>query len=108
MDNIAMVLAELDAAKRKHRRFVHVLFGARSRATEEYELTWKRDLLRRRFNAQKSGLEDVLLCEVQEARLAYSEGDLPHARQELAQCAAVCIRAMEMIEEQIEAREKKE
>lgn len=36
-----------------------------------------------------------------EAYQAYAHGDLAHARQELAQCAAVCIRGMEYIEAEI-------
>jgi hypothetical protein len=44
---------------------------------------------------------DVLQCELDEAFQAYAHGDLAHARQELAQCAAVCIRGMEYIEHEI-------
>ena len=39
---------------------------------------------------------------------AYAHGELAHARQELAQCAAVCIRGMEYIEAEIEKGGKHE
>ena len=45
---------------------------------------------------------EILRCELAEAQAAYSDGDLDHALVELAQCAAVIIRMMEMVEKESE------
>jgi hypothetical protein len=51
-----------------------------------------------RTKTESIAFTNVLNCEVAEAIQAFAQGDLAHARQELAQCAAVCIRGMEWLE----------
>ena len=47
----------------------------------------------------------ILSEEVFEAIEAYQKEDLVHAQQELAQCGAVILRTMEMLESEIEEKE---
>lgn len=108
MTNLELVAAELDAAKVKHPHFVDALLPP----LEMYGPEWyDRHLGSYRANLAdaiangKCYLHHVLGCEGQEAFHAYAHGDLAHAVQELAQCAAVCIRAMEHIEKEMEEKE---
>ena len=101
MTNLELVAAELEAAKKKHPKFVDKF--------SVFEPKWYDINLeeRRRKNAmyEPTGqleMPDILQEEMWEAMSAYAHGDLAHARQELAQCAAVCIRAMEHIEKEME------
>lgn len=101
MTNLEMVAAELEAAKKKHPKFVDRFsvfipkfyddnLSERRRKNALYEPTGQLEM------------PDILQEEMWEAMSAYSHGDLAHARQELAQCAAVCVRAMEYIEKEME------
>lgn len=101
MTNLEMVVAELKAAKKKHPKFVDKF--------SVFEQKWYAINLeeRRRKNAmyEPTGqleMTDILQEEMLEAMSAYAHGDLAHAKQELAQCAAVCIRGMEYIEKEME------
>lgn len=103
--NWSLVLDELDNAKRKHPKFVDHFF----RKCEQFDivafkLNESRRILRQRTERGCVNFEAVLECEMWEAIEAYEKGDLAHARQELAQCAAVCIRAMEHIEKEMEEK----
>lgn len=103
--NRSLVLDELDNAKRKHPKFVDHF----SRKCDLFDFTAfklddSRRILRQRTEHGCVNFEAVLECEMWEAIEAYEKGDLAHARQELAQCAAVCIRAMEQIEGEMNAR----
>lgn len=105
--NWSLVLDELDNAKRKHPKFVDSLLPpARLWPARWYDENL--EILRRRLSGATDGhrceLHHVLECEVYEAFAAYAHGELVHARQELAQCAAVCIRAMEYVEKEMEEK----
>lgn len=97
MSNIELVEAELAAAKRKHPHFIDY-FTFTNCATFEPELHSRRARLNVAEKQANMMFFDVLECEVYEALDAYAHGELGHAKQELAQCAAVCIRGMEFIE----------
>lgn len=100
-DNISLVLDELENARQKHPLFVHQFQRTDSFADMDQQLRRMRELLAIAVLKEVSDFEDVLICELYEAKSAYAHGDLAHARQELAQCAAVCIRGMEYIEAEI-------
>ena len=107
MTNLELVAAELEAAKKKHPKLVdefiprHRIYPAKFYDDELDAARWRLD---RAKNAGSANFRNVLQCEVCEAISAYAHGDLAHAKQELAQCAAVCIRAMEYIEREMEAK----
>lgn len=102
--NLSLVLDELEKAKEKHPHFVdHFFLNEPQFDVVGFALDDARRLLNARTNAGIVNFEAVLRCEVWEAIEAYEKGDLAHARQELAQCAAVCIRGMEYIEKEMEA-----
>ncbi len=105
MTNLELVAAELEAAKKKHPKFVD-RFAV-------FKPKWYDTNLEvcRRKNAmyEPTGqieVTDVLKEEMWEAMSAYVHGDLAHAKQELAQCAAVCIRAMEEVQKEMEKTNK--
>ena len=105
MTNLEMVAAELEAAKKKHPKFVDRFTGYRGYALSvesiEEDLESERERLAIAVNKNRTTFRRVLACEVAEAIAAYAHGDLAHAKQELAQCAAVCIRAMECVDDEI-------
>lgn len=100
MTNLELVAAELAAAKRKHPHFVDRI-TCLSDVGADTHLDINRHSLDIERKAGDVELRSVLACEFYEALQAYTHGDLARARQELAQCAAVCIRAMERIEMEI-------
>ena len=110
MTNLEMVSAELEAAKKKHPKFVDRFTGYRGYALSvesiEEDLESERERLAIAVNKNRTTFRRVLACEVAEAIAAYAHGDLAHARQELAQCAAVCIRAMEEVQKEMEKTNK--
>lgn len=97
MTNLEMVAAELEAAKKKHPFFASALIDPYA------PIAWSADEEKiKRHNSHGPWYADnIILEEVAEAFAAVERGDLPHAKQELAQCAAVCIRAMEYIDDEI-------
>lgn len=97
MTNIDMVAAELDAAKKKHPFFATALIDPYA------PIAWSADeeKIKQRNSHGPWYADNIILEEVAEAFAAVERGDLAHARQELAQCAAVCIRAMEYIDDEI-------
>lgn len=103
MTNLEMVAAELEAAKKKHPKFVD-RFTRKTPLRADCDLDHARATLRYEDGWGTVSFAEVLGCEVAEAVSAYANGDLAHARQELAQCAAVCIRAMEHIEKEMEEK----
>ena len=103
MTNMELVAAELEAAKKKHPKFVDC-FTRKTPLRADCDLDNKRATLRYEDGWGTVSFSEVLGCEVAEAVSAYAHGDLAHARHELAQCAAVCIRAMEHIEQEMEAK----
>lgn len=94
---LLMVKLELDQAKRKHPHFVDEVTSSRLDDMKKDLSVW-RDLLAMTKARKKVCVFVVLRCELAEALEAYLKGDYEHARQEFAQCAAVCVRAMEECE----------
>lgn len=95
--HLDMVRTELSNAKKKHPHFVDAInFLCPSLVITGLEL--KRNALVAEEKRKHVDVLCVLLCEFYEALEAVVNGDYEHARQELAQCAAVCIRAMEECE----------
>ena len=103
--NISLVLDELENAKRKHPHFIDRM-TCLSDVGADTHLTFMRNFLNTSIDSNDCDMYAVLLCELYEAIQAYAHGDLEHARQELAQCAAVCIRGMEYIEAEIDNRKQ--
>lgn len=98
MTNLEMVAAELDAAKKKHPKFCDSILDELRRCTWEVS-----ELAIKNRNTQSPyAADNIIMEELAEAFAAYEAGDLSAAVQELAQCAAVCIRAMEYIEKEME------
>lgn len=106
MTNIELVEAEYASAIRKHPHFID-FFTFTTCATFAPELNIRRARLNVAEKQKNVMFFDVLECEVFEALEAYKKGEMDHARQELAQCAAVCIRGMEYIEAEAKAKEAK-
>lgn len=96
--NWSLVLEELAAAKAKHKKFCDKLTDTRNVKWSDSEKAIK---IRNNTRAY-SAADDIIMEELAEAFSAVEAGDLAHARQELAQCAAVCVRAMEYIEKEME------
>lgn len=103
MTNLEMVAAELDAAKKKHPKFVDC-FTRKTPLRADCDLDNARATLRYENGWGTVSFHEVLGCEIEEAVSAYAHGDLAHARQELAQCAAVCVRAMEEVQKEMEKK----
>lgn len=103
MTNLELVAAELAAAKKKHTKFVDAITFYLPEVTSK-RLAMIRRNLKETIEENFCDVSDVLRCEIYEAIDAYAHGDLANARQELAQCAAVCIRAMEHIEKEMEEK----
>lgn len=100
MTNLEMVAAELEAAKKKHPFFASALIDPTQRiAWAESERQIKQRNSHGPFTA-----DNIILEELAEAFAAVERGDLAHAVQELAQCAAVCIRAMEEVQKEMEEK----
>lgn len=94
---LLMVKLELDQAKRKHPHFVDAVTYFNHYSTH-FLLKAMRDTLKEITRRGKTDVESVLDCELYEALDAYAKGDYQHAMQEFAQCAVVCVRAMEECE----------
>ena len=100
MPNLDLVVAELAYAKRKHRKFVDAFF-IRDPAycdSPKVELERARKRLRLLGRRHEMDFRAVFEEEFWEAVVAYHDGEIEHAVQELAQCAAVVLRAMEHIQ----------
>lgn len=104
MTDLELVAAELAVAKEKHPHFVDQ-FTSHPEGVANFFLRLSRRRLSSDIAAERCEFESVLECELREAIAAYADGDLEHARQELAQCAAVCIRGMELMSDKIAKRQ---
>ena len=102
MTNLELIAAELAAAKQKHPKFCDQLIDTRA-------VTWaySEAAIKRRNDHGPQSADNIIMEELAEAFAAAEAGDLAHAKQELAQCAAVCIRAMEFIDGEMEKGESK-
>lgn len=97
-----MIRNEHRLAVEKHPFFAHEIIDDSDRTNAEYNLSNFRNCLRRDTENGKISSMAVLVCEVFEFVQAYSDGDLDHALVELAQCGAVIMRMMEMVEKESE------
>lgn len=105
MTNLEMVAAELEAAKKKHPKFVDRFTHWNKTETRD-TLQRCREVLRGHKGEKSVEPIHVLQCELAEAYDAYARGKFAHASQELAQCAAVCLRAMEYVQNEMEKTNK--
>ena len=97
---IAQMKIELADAEAKHPHFADGL-SERYAGNVKFNLKEMRDI-----NAKPPYMADrIILEEVFEAIAAYQKGDLVPALLELAQCGAVILRTMEMLENEIEEKE---
>jgi hypothetical protein len=105
--NLALVSDALVEAKTQHPFFADRFCGEWMHSDAEANLMHYRLMRAEQDKAQKTSATTVILCEIAEAVEAYSRGDLPHAKAELAECAAVILRMMEMVDKQIKKQESK-
>lgn len=97
---IAQMKIELAEAESKHPHFADGL-SERSAGNVKFNIKEMRDI-----NAKPPCMADrIILEEVFEAIEAYQKEEIVHAQQELAQCGAVILRTMEMLENEIENAE---
>lgn len=90
---LAMITEEYDKACEKHHKFCDAMTPPGFDFDEE-EKRWKK------WNdeSEKHYACDLLREEIAEAMNAYSQGDKAHCLQELAQCGAVILRMMDLVE----------
>jgi phage repressor protein C with HTH and peptisase S24 domain len=105
--HLEMVKHELANAKKKHPHFVNKVTVLRREKVSSW-LEQLRTLLECMTQLKQRDVESILECELYEALDAYTEGDYEHAMQEFAQCAAVCIRAMEECKKAMERKDPDE
>ena len=99
---IAQMKIELAEAESKHPHFADGL-SKRSAQNVRFNLYLTR---KEKEKGKPPYMADRILSEeVFEAIEAYQKEDLVHAQQELAQCGAVILRTMEMLENEIEEKE---
>ena len=99
MTNLEMVAAELDAAKKKHAKFCDKLVDTRAVKWAESEAA-----IKRRNEHGPYSADDIIMEELAEAFAAIERGELAQAKHELAQCASVCVRAMEEVQKEMEGK----
>ena len=97
---IAQMKIELAEAEAKHPHFADGL-SERSAGNVRFNL----DFMRKNNGKHPYMADRIILEEVFEAIAAYQEKDLIPALLELAQCGAVILRTMEMLENEIENAE---
>ena len=97
---IAQMKIELAEAESKHPHFADGVSG-RSRMNVSVNL----EFLREKNGKPPYMADSILSEEFFEAIEAYQKEELVHAQQELAQCGAVILRTMEMLENEIEEKE---
>ena len=97
---IAQMKIELAEAEAKHPHFADGL-SERSAGNVRFNL----DFMRKNNGKHPYMADRIILEEVFEAIAAYQEKDLVPAMLELAQCGAVILRTMEMLENEIENAE---
>lgn len=97
---IAQMKIELAEAESKHPHFADGL-SDRSAGNVKFNL----DFIREKNGHPPYMADSILSEEVFEAIEAYQKEDLVHAMLELAQCGAVILRTMEMLENEIENAE---
>jgi len=106
-EHLQDVWKELGNAIEKHPRFIDAFHRTTVIEARVRLATAREALAFVRAESLPLHFEDVLDCEIAEAVEAYVSGDLANARQELAQCAAVYIRGMEYIDNELKQKGKK-
>jgi hypothetical protein len=93
------IIDEHKAACRKHPDFASSIIDPSSR------VSWAESEARIKLRNSRGPqcADNILMEEVAEAFAAYQQGDKEHALQELAQCGAVILRIMEMIDKNAKA-----
>lgn len=110
--HLAMVADELKKAKQKHPFFAH-------RFISDEEMPVLQNSIATQLSAARAAVRitleygdlwarDVLECEFLEAQEAYARGNYKECLQELAQCAAVVFRIMDMVAEKRKEKEIKD
>lgn len=89
VENVSLVLDEYSLACRKHPKFC-------DKITASSPLYWRRveKEMKLRNSHPPFCADNILMEEIGEALNAFLSGDKQHAKQELAQCAAVILRMM--------------
>ena len=93
VENVSLVLDEYFLACRKHPKFC-------DRMTDAPPLYWRKVEKEMKLRNSHSPFcaDNILMKEIGEALNAFLIGDKQHAKQELAQCAAVILRMMAEID----------
>ena len=101
-ETLKLIQDEYNAAIKKHPFFANNVFPARDTYSWSASkvLEHRREALRLEKQTKNLSATSVLECEFLEAVEAYEVGNKDHAIQELAQCAAVIMRMIDMIKEE--------
>lgn len=97
--NLGLVRDEYYSAIAKHPHFVDVV-SVWTAERISMRLKGMRMHLSLPYTTAIKDFEDILTCEMLEALEAFTQGDYQHAKQEFAQCAAVCMRAMDICDKE--------
>ncbi len=89
-----LIVKELEHARKKYPHFCDALLDAATAAAARALLDGLRRVRREEAARGCHTAGNILLCEVYEALEALALGDYAHAKTELAQVAAVCLRVM--------------
>ena len=96
-----MIQDELDKAEAKHPKFSDFMTGRSYKAIKDALLFWRRHNEKAPYHA-----DSILFEEIYEAVEAYKKDEKVHCIQELAQCAAVILRMMGFVEDEIKVQAK--
>ena len=98
MTLVEMIVQEYRAAVAKHSFFADAAFDDTELELAEQKLKTSRSkIFEEKWNGKIVG-RTILGCELDEAAVDYARGDYAECLVELAQCAVVIIRMMEMVE----------
>ncbi len=101
MNHIERIEEALKHAKEKHPFFAHQALYPWAPSEAKERLERRRKHLQLTIKIKHCTGCDIVDCEHAEAVEAYSRNDYKHCLEELAQCAAVYIRIMEAVEEEM-------
>ena len=106
---IDAIKKELSWAEQKHPFFAHVPgWGCLDKEGVDEALQARRDYLKLQIEQGRVTGFSVLMCEMWEAEEAIHNGDYDAALKELAQCGAVVLRNMELVQKMKNSKEKRE
>ena len=100
-ERFVLVVQELEKARRKHPKFVD-RFSTNAREVLERALDDRREINAVREKQNWIDFTTILEEERLEALVEYKAGRRSRCLRELAQCAAVCLRAMEYVQKEME------